>query len=151
MQLKIQGNKKIVSMLSRLIKFGIVGLSGVAVNCCTLFICKEYIFETINVNGFDLSLNISIFFAMSLSIINNFTFNYLWTWKDRVIHNKKFSVLTVKFSKYLFASSGAILIQFIGINTLVKMNFNYIVASLITIAIGSLINFLINNYWTFKK
>ena len=66
----------------RYIKFGIVGASGTVVNLTMLHVGHEYIF-----NQIEASYNkpyISLAVAIAIATLNNFTWNRLWTWSDRV-------------------------------------------------------------------
>jgi len=58
----------------RFIKFSLVGLSGILVNLAFLFLLTEVV-------GF--SYIWSAIFASVISITNNYTWNYLWTFRDK--------------------------------------------------------------------
>ena len=66
----------------RYIKFGIVGASGTVVNLVVLHLGHEFLFNELeaayNKPYFSLAL------AIALATLNNFTWNRLWTWSDRV-------------------------------------------------------------------
>ena len=67
------------AQLSQLIKFGIVGGSGVFVNLGTLAILRSL----------GLGDNLSSALAIELSIISNFILNDRWTFKDRAISHDR--------------------------------------------------------------
>ena len=66
----------------RYIKFGIVGASGTVVNLVMLHLGHEYIFYAIE-SAYKKPY-FSLALAIALATVNNFTWNRLWTWSDRV-------------------------------------------------------------------
>ena len=66
----------------RYIKFGIVGASGTVVNLAVLHFGHEYLFNHIEA-GYNKPY-FSLALAIALATLNNFTWNRLWTWSDRV-------------------------------------------------------------------
>ena len=138
----------------RFIKFGFVGVSGIAVNLGALYIFKNYIFNRIDLNvlSLDVATNLSMLCAILLSILNNFSLNKLWTWSDRGLPNFSEFGLTIKlFVKYFLASMISLTLQIIFSNIFIKFGVNYIIASLLSIAIGAIFNFISNNKYTFKE
>lgn len=65
--------------LTRLIKFLIVGASGVFVNYIIYFPFKEYI--TFNIFGFYIDL--FWFIGILISAISNYILDEIWTFKDK--------------------------------------------------------------------
>ncbi|RKZ03782.1 MAG: glycosyltransferase family 2 protein, partial [Candidatus Hydrothermota bacterium] len=61
-------------MIKRYAKFGIVGLSGLLVNIGIAYILK---------NIFSVKSLIASSLAIEVSILNNFFWNSIWTWRDR--------------------------------------------------------------------
>ena len=144
--------RKIMSSIEikRIIKFGLVGILGTAINLFFLYILKEYLLKSfvLNFYSIDIGLNLCIALSIFISIVNNFYFNSLWTWRDR--KDPKTHIL-FNFKKYLLASWASILIQFVGINVLTFFGVNYLFAAIFTVGVGSFFNFTINHFWTFKK
>ena len=66
----------------RYLKFGIVGASGTVVNLAVLHFGHEYLFQSIEASYQKPYLSLAL--AITLATINNFTWNRLWTWSDRV-------------------------------------------------------------------
>ena len=64
------------SLAARFARFGVVGASGVAVDMTVLFLMHD-------ARGFGLPLIASKVAAAQLAIVNNFTWNELWTFADR--------------------------------------------------------------------
>lgn len=124
----------------RLLKFGIVGASGIVVNMSILYLFVEYV---------KFPYFVASLIAIELSILSNFTINLVWTWKDRV---SKVSFWT-KLLRYhigvgvtAFAGNYLILIgltEWFGIH--------YLLSNLVGIAVGTAINFIVNDLWTFKN
>ncbi len=61
----------------KLFKFGIVGISGIIVNEGILIYLKEYV---------HVSLPIASVFAIELSIVSNFIWNDVWTFRSNRQH-----------------------------------------------------------------
>lgn len=83
----------------RFIKFGVVGFTGFLVNFLGLEILKRA----------GLSTYVATLLATELSIISNFIFNNLWTFKDKIITS--FKDLIVQFVKFNFSSLFAVIVQ----------------------------------------
>ena len=125
----------------RFIRFGLVGMSGVLVNMGMLWFLKA-------ICGFPLLVASAI--AIALSILNNFIWNDLWTWKDRRRPGCKPAF--IRFVKFCLVSSLATyVVNFAILWSLTHFLFmNYLVANMIGIAAGSLVNFFLNHFWTFN-
>ncbi|GEM_PF-2584495 len=66
--------KNIVVRYRRFIQFGIVGISGIAVNMGFFWLFKEFI---------GVQYKVALIAAIEFSIISNYILNAIWTWKDR--------------------------------------------------------------------
>ena len=66
----------------RYIKFGLVGASGTVVNLAVLYGAHEYLFRAIEPEGSRPYASLAL--AIAIATVNNFTWNRLWTWSDRV-------------------------------------------------------------------
>ncbi|MDM8000434.1 MAG: GtrA family protein [Dehalococcoidia bacterium] len=125
----------------RLVKFCLVGLSGVFVSVGTLWLLTD-------VAG--------LFYVMSailshvLSVTNNFAWNQIWTFRDRS-RGIRFSVIVIRWFKFLL-TTGIAAGLFLGILTLLTEVFGlyYIVSALCAIAIATPVNFLTSNFWVWK-
>ncbi len=140
----------------RYIKFGIVGASGTVVNLSMLHIGHEYIF-----NHIEAAYNkpyISLAVAISLATLNNFTWNRLWTWSDRVKTLEQEEspgpvsprLLAKEFGQYATASAFGSGLQYV-LTLLLSGSMDYRVANIIAIMAASVSNFLANDRWTFKR
>ena len=139
----------------RFIKFGIVGASGVVVNLSVLHLGHEYLF-----NHLEAAYNkpyFSLALAISLATLNNFTWNRLWTWADRVRtleagerHPIRPRLLAMEFGQYVTASAFGSGLQYV-LTLLLSSSMDYRLANIIAIAAASVSNFLANDRWTFKR
>lgn len=139
--------------LKRLIKFGIVGGSGVLVNMGIFYILNEF---------FLIDYSISGIIAIELSIINNFSWNHLWTWRDRKTEKTKTVVLLgfssrwnsflLRLVKYHMVAGISGLVNYGVLRLLVDgLVWNKYLSNLIGIGMAMAINFIINHKWTFRK
>ena len=124
----------------RLIKFGIVGASGVGVNVGCLYVFTEFA---------QLPYFVSSILAIELSIISNFTANLLWTWRDR---SEEGTLWTKLIRYHIGAGATAFLGNYLILVALTEFfGMHYMISNLIGISVGTFSNYLINDLWTFKK
>jgi len=128
----------------RFVKFGLVGLSGTVVNQAVLYAAYEFLFASVDTQRLRLTLSLSV--AIFLATISNFILNRTWTWGDRRsrIHTHFF----IQLGQYFLACWLAIVLQFVFTHLLVRF-FRYLVANLISIGLAAVINYVINDAWTF--
>ena len=134
----------------RFLKFGTVGVSGIVVNQGVLYLAQEHIFHVshaageVNWVGLNLSLGMAIFFAT----LNNFFWNRLWTWADRKQHYDRPWLL--QFGQYTLSCSLSIALQIVFTNLLAPHVY-YMIANFFAIVVTSVLNFLLNDIWTFGR
>ena len=140
----------------RYLKFGIVGASGTVVNLLVLHFGHEYVFNHIeaayNKPYFSLAL------AITLATINNFSWNRLWTWSDRVKTLEaqaspgpvSLRLLGVEFGQYATACAFGSALQYV-LTLLLSSSMDYRLANIIAILAASVSNFLANDRWTFRR
>ena len=122
----------------RTVKFAVVGLSGVLVNMGLLYILTEYV---------RLFYMVSSVIAIEVSILTNFFMNDLWTWKDRVKQSWIKRII-----KYHSVSFGALIANWIALVILTEwFGVYYMISNLIGICLGMVINFVLNDIWTFRE
>ncbi len=115
-------------------RFGLVGLSGAAVNLATLHVCY-------GIFGWTLPLSIGL--ASELSILSNFVGNDRWTFGRRDISLRRLARFNV-------ASLGGIAIA-AGITVaLVHAGWPYLLADIIGIGAGAACNFAASALWTWR-
>lgn len=142
----------------RYLKFGIVGASGMVVNMVVLYLAQEYLFAAITDPKQRLYPSLAL--AIALATVNNFTWNRLWTWADRVqaanAHQQQqqahlpLAVMVGQLSRYALASWLGIALQY-GLTLWLAHHLYYLLANVIAIVIASVSNFLANDYWTFRR
>jgi putative flippase GtrA len=134
----------------RFLKFGTVGASGILVNQGVLYLAREHVLNAVSASGevdwlrLNLSLAVAIFFAT----LNNFFWNRLWTWADRRHHYDR--PILIQFGQYTLSCGVSIALQVLFTNLLAPHLF-YLVANLIAIVVTSVLNFLLNDIWTFGR
>jgi dolichol-phosphate mannosyltransferase len=143
----------------RYFKFAIVGASGTVVNLVVLHIGHEYIFNTIEANY--QKPYISLVFAIFIATINNFTWNRLWTWSDRVKTLEadeagktggrvSLRMLATEFGQYVTASAFGSTLQYV-LTLLLSGFMDYRQANIAAIVVAAVSNYLANDRWTFRK
>lgn len=130
----------------RFLKFGTVGASGTVVNIGVLYVAQEYIFNTVQTT--EIKLNLSLALAIFLATLNNFFWNRLWTWADRKQHHHL--SWPAQFGQYTLACWLSIVLQVVFTNLLAPHIF-YQIANIIAIGLTSVLNFLLNDIWTFGR
>lgn len=136
--------RRVFSM--RFLKFGTVGASGTVVNLGVLYLGQEFIFKAVQQQ--QIKLNLSLGLAIFLATVNNFFWNRLWTWIDRKQHHHK--PWLVQFWQYTLACGVSITLQIVFTNLLAP-HFYYQIANLIAIGVTSVLNFVLNDIWTFGR
>lgn len=125
----------------RVFKFGIVGLSGIAVSLGVLFIAVELL----AVNK-DLASPI----AIELSILNNFIWNDLWTFGSGK-NQKAFSTYHRLVTFNIVSIGGAAINYIIFLVLTSQFAVYYLTAQLIGIPVAFIWNFLMNRRVTWKR
>jgi putative flippase GtrA len=142
----------------RYVKFGLVGASGTVVNLVVLRLGHEYLFQSIE--GAEGKPYASLALAIAVATLNNFTWNRLWTWADRIKafdaanpgakESSSFGTLATQFGKYTTASWFGIALQY-GLTLWLSHWMHYMLANVIAIVLASVSNFLANDRWTFGR
>lgn len=141
----------------RYIKFGLVGASGTVVNMAVLYMAQEYLLAPIADPRQRLYGSLAL--AIAIATVNNFTWNRLWTWADRVqlaherhleLDRTPWTLLLGQFWRYAAASWLGIALQY-GLTLWLAHHLHYLVANVIAIVIASVSNYLANDHWTFGK
>lgn len=125
--------------LIEFIKFAIVGTSGVLVNMGLLYALTRY---------FSMRIEFASPIAIETSILTNFLINNYWTFQKR---NTQVTFLNRIFRYHLVTGLAGI-INYLTLILLVSLlGINDMIANLIGIAIGTIINYSLNSLWTWKK
>lgn len=130
----------------RFLKFGTVGASGTVVNLGLLYFAQEHIFTAVQQP--EMRLNLSLSVAIFFATLNNFFWNRLWTWADRKHHYDR--PMLTQLGQYTLACWLSIALQAVFTNMLAP-HFYYLIANLIAIGLTSVLNFVLNDIWTFGR
>lgn len=142
---ELASNLKLVSYLFfqkylgyRFFKFCLVGASGVLVNMGLLWVLTEKL---------GLFYLHSSALAIETSILTNFVLNEQWTWRERNIGTKFKRLMT-----YNVVSLGGLAVNMTVLWLLTSiLGLYYLISNLGGIASATLLNFLINDRWTWQK
>jgi len=119
------------------LKFCVVGLSGVLVNEGLLWVLTAVV---------GLPYQISAIFAIEVSILSNFTFNELWTFKGRT--GGRFPKRMLKFNLACAIGSAANYVVLLALTRFA--NLHYLLSNLVGIAFGTLWNFFLSTTWVWR-
>ena len=126
--------------IRRMLRFGLVGLSGVVVNQGLLMLLH---------GTFAAPLLLSSIVAIEVSILTNFVLNHTWTWR-LPLREPGLIRRTVQYH------AAAVMAAFAG-NVMVLMSavelfgVDYRIANLVGIAVGTVINFTAGEVWIFRS
>jgi dolichol-phosphate mannosyltransferase len=129
---------KIFTLKGTFLKFALVGVSGIIVNQGLL---------ALQMDALQIDLKIAGLIAIELSILNNFFLNNIWTWKDRKKHS--FGKRLLRYHMVTALSGGVNYVTLLFLTA--SLDMHYLLANLIGIGIGMVINFALNHLWTFQK
>ncbi len=135
-------------MITRLAKFGVVGGSGVVVNMGIFALGMRWIF--IGIEDPSIQRGAAGALAVIISILSNFALNDAWTWRDR--RKQGAAALLLRLGKYAVVAGISGLIQLGVLATLSgPLGLDPYLSNLLGIAAGVVINFAVNNVWTFRQ
>ncbi len=122
----------------RIIRFGVVGTSGVLVNYAVLYTLVEFV---------GLNRLIAVALANEIAILSNFFWNNLWTFGDA----GRDTPLWVRAARYNFFGLGGLLLSVVVLGALTYgLGLDYLVANAFAIATAMTWNYLSNARWTFS-
>jgi len=138
----------------RYIRFATVGASGTVVNILVLYVMQEWLLPLVIADP-ALRLSVALGCAIAVATVNNFAWNSLWTWADRLADqpDARLAVDTAtgkRFLKYALSCWLGIVIQY-GLTLFLSVYMYYLLANIASILIASVSNYLTNDWWTFKK
>ncbi len=124
--------------LEEFVKFAIVGGSGVIVNMGCFYLFTRFA---------DLRIEIASPIAIEISILTNFFLNNLWTFRSRKTRVPFHS----RIIRYHLVTGLAGIVNYFTLLLLAKLfGVPDLVANLIGIMLGTLINFFLNSLWTWR-
>lgn len=129
----------------RFVKFCLVGASGVPVNLAFTWLGHQFLFASYA----DSTRKAAAYLlGIAVSIFTNFLLNDLWTWKDR--QKAQGHVLSRLLRFYLVCAAASVLQFGTAMALSTWLQWHYLVAQLVGIALATAANFLLNNLWTFR-
>ena len=121
---------------NRLFKFGLVGLSGMAIDFSVTWVCKEKL-------GFNKYLSNSLGFCVAVTC--NFLLNRYWTFESGA------QPFTTQFARFMLVSLSGLAINNLLLYLLVKkMQSNFYLLKLIVIGLVFFWNYFVNFLFTFN-
>lgn len=124
--------------MDRLVRFGLVGLSGVFVDMTVLYLLHDP-------SGLGWALTRSKLFAAELAIINNFFWNDRWTFGDLSSKQRGWRKRLIRLLKFNLVCLIGLVLNVLLLNLLFNsLHVNYLVANLLAIAAITIWNFWIN-------
>lgn len=119
------------------LKYCVVGTSGTFVDFASLYVMVEFL---------GINVYVGATLAFLLAVVNNFTFNKIWTFKNKAKTYRK------QFIKFLLVSCVGLLITLSFMFFYVTiLGIWYMLAKILTAPFVLTWNFLGNKYWTFKS
>jgi dolichol-phosphate mannosyltransferase len=119
--------------------FCVVGTSGVFVNMGLLLILTRW---------FGLLLEYASPIAIEISIISNFVLNNIWTFRERAVRTLLLKRL-IRF--HLVAFSAGVVNYIMLLSLYYGAGMIDVIANLIGIAAATVVNYILNSRWTWKK
>ncbi len=124
--------------LGRLIRFGLVGLSGVFVDMTVLYLLHDP-------SGLGWGLTRSKIVAAELAILNNFLWNDRWTFGDISRRQRGGRKRAIRLLKFNILCLMGLVLNVLLLNLLFNsLHINYLVANLLAIAVVTIWNFWMN-------
>jgi dolichol-phosphate mannosyltransferase len=122
----------------RFIRFGVVGLSGVCVDMSLLYFLHDPA-------RLDLGLTVSKIIAAEISIINNFTWNEIWTFGDISSQQDSWHQRWLRLIKFNAVCLLGLIFNVAILNLISNiLSLNYLIANLVAIFVVTFWNFWIN-------
>lgn len=129
-----------IRLPTRFIVFTMVGVSGIVVNNVILYLLIEFLF---------LHISIASLIAIQIAIFNNFIWNRKYTWKDREMTG--WDAIRKGLIRFTLVSWIAGALNWLILLALdYTTDLHYIFANLIAIFIASILNYFLNDFWTFR-
>lgn len=123
------------STLKALVKFGMVGLSGLFVNLIVFKACLTY---------FQINVNVCSIIAFLVAAISNYALNSMWTYGGR-------EMTVVRYIKYVMANSVGLLVNLAVLNMfLLLFDAGVYWGQLIGVASAAIFNFVMTRKLVFN-
>ena len=125
-------------------KFSAVGVTGAIIDLGILNFLHLYVWQ----KSWDVMLYPAVAVSFTAAVVNNYTWNILWTYR----HQDHSDQHHVTLSKFFVVSLVGLLIN-LGIVYAVTelMNIYWLIGKLVAMAVVLFWNFFANRFWTFKE
>ncbi len=125
----------------KILRFGLVGLSGIIVNMVLLYALTEIV---------GIYYLISAAIAIELSIVNNFVWNDVWTFKSA--RDLRFGRRVQRFASFQAVSVGGLVINMAVLYALADIaGVYYLAANLVGIFVAFAWNYVVNRHFTWVR
>lgn len=127
--------------IPKLMRFGIVGTIGAAINFTVYYTAFEFV---------HMGMNLSAIFAFCIAVVNNYMLNHLWTFR---VENGNNAVNFKQFVYYLIGNIQGLAINLVVLNLVVSfagVQFN-LLGQMLGIILGMLSNFVFAKKIVFTK
>ena len=140
----------------RFLRFCVVGGSGVLVNQFVLWVFYEFVLSSVS-GSLVLFSGVAWSFRLvwagvlgwAVSVLTNFILNDRWTWGDR--EKGRLGHFFHRMGQYYLVASAAMVVQVLLLLVLTEQaGIHYLISNLVGIVAGLVINFVLNNIWTFR-
>ncbi len=134
--LRVRAGLRQPSNWLQLVRFGVVGASGVVVNLAVFAVC---------VHGASLDYKVAATVAFVIALGNNFVWNRLWTFRGSDVH------VGFQAARFCVVSCAAFVFNLVVLYTLVDgFGMPAVPAQALAIASATPLNFIGNKLWSFK-
>ena len=142
-----QINKRSVRFISKVGRYYTVGISGLVINYIVSFLLANDVANSIRLLSNEWYLEASIIGAI-ISMTSNFFLNKYWTFED-----KRFEVRSTarQYLSFIGMSAIGLIIQISLLYYMVENFVPYRMSLIISIAVATTINFILNKKFTFKE
>ena len=123
----------------RWLKFNFVGLIGIGVQLLALALLKS---------GLHLNYLLATALAVETAVVHNFLWHERFTWRDRVAKARLAQFIKFNLTNGAISIFGNVLLMRLFAGT---MRVPYLAANLITITCCSAVNFLVSNFFVFRR
>jgi putative flippase GtrA len=120
---------------AQLLKFALVGCSGVAVNTAVLYVLSRRL---------HLALAASSAVAVEVAVISNYVLNEFWTFASRAACIKRFA-------KFNIASLAGLSVNVLLVWSLTRLGIYFLLANLIGIGVAFGINYFLSTAWVWSR
>jgi len=127
-------------ILKRILKFGLVGASGVIVGLGII---------TLSVEVLKINPRYAWFISTFFATLNNFLLNNYFTWSER--RTKETKEFSKKITVYYIFTAFSIGLNYLIYNIVLNQGFNYFIALSTAIIICAIFNFALNELVVWRK